>query len=148
VREKNITKLAVLFLIGTFLLTATVTYAQGPPVHPELIYTESNISGVLAWGQDKTHGPYDGVITVSVKITDLWIANPVQEPPQPWVRVRIYKWPSGTTIWTGDLGDGDSSPWVSTNGGLGTTIKVNVDNYFGVYDEDYHYSGKVRMYIN
>ena len=62
--------------------------------------------------------------------------------------MTIYKWPSGTIIWEGDLEDDDNTGWVSTNGGIGTTIKVNVDNIYGVYDEDYHYSGEVQMYIN
>ena len=137
-----------MIIVAFFVLTSTVVYAKGPPLHPELTYTESNIAGVLAVGQSKDHGPYESVVSVSVKITNLWINNPVQDPPQPWVKVYIYKWPSGSIIWSGTLGDGGSSPWVSTNGGADTTIKVTVENYYGVYDEDYHYSGKVRMYIN
>jgi hypothetical protein len=147
VKEKY-TRIIVLLLAASFLLSATVAYAKPKDDELRLIYDEDDIGGVLAYGQDDDYGAYEGVISVRVRMTDLWIDNPVQSPPVEKLYVTIYKWPSGTIIWEGDLEDDDNTGWVSTNGGIGTTIKVNVDNIYGVYDEDYHYSGEVQMYIN
>lgn len=146
VRQKY-TKLILLLLATTFLTAAAV---QAKPKDDELrlIYDEDDIAGVLAVDQDDDYGAYESVISVRVRITDLWINNPVQSPPIEKIYVTIHKWPSGSIIWEGDLEDGENTGWVSTNGGLTTSIKVNVWNKHGVYDEDYHYTGDVQMYRN
>lgn len=142
VKLVKVSRAILFFLIPLILCFFTVPICA-KTIEPLLFYEEENIIGTVVPDEEKTHGPYEMVLSLSVKITDIQIFG--SPPYDKRLHVYIVRISDDKILWNGPLGEGQSSPWIDCNS---EDVKVVIHNKYYTDDQDYRYTGKVRWYHN